>query len=181
MIFYLPNLLTIFRFFLVYPIVICIFENQFILAIGFFVLAGISDFLDGFLARKLDAISEFGMIADPIADKTLIIGTLISLSIVGEIDLWLAYMILGRDMIAVVGFILASILLSPYKVKTHFSGKAYTAFLLIFLGITILASAEIFSYQLLNILIISALIFSIFFSLLDYFRDPGVRLLKKVF
>ena len=65
--------------------------------------------------------------------------------------------------------------------KTHFSGKAYTAFLLIFLGITILASAEIFSHQLLNILIISALIFSIFFSLLDYFRDPGVRLLKKVF
>ena len=181
MIYFLPNLLTIFRFFLVYPVVICIFENQFIFAIGFFVLAGISDFLDGYLARKLSATSEFGMIADPIADKTLIIGTLISLSIVGEIDLWLAYMILGRDMIAVVGFILASILLSPYKVKTHFSGKAYTAFLLIFLGITILASAEIFSHQLLNILIISALIFSIFFSLLDYFRDPGVRLLKKVF
>ena len=121
------------------------------------------------------------MIADPIADKTLIIGTLISLSIVGEIDLWLAYMILGRDMIAVVGFILASILLSPYKVKTHFSGKAYTAFLLIFLGITILASAEIFSNQLFDILIISLLIFSIFFSLLDYFRDPGARLFKKVF
>ena len=121
MIYYLPNLLTIFRFFLVYPVVICIFENQFIFAIGFFVLAGISDFLDGYLARKLSATSEFGMIADPIADKTLIIGTLISLSIVGEIDLWLAYMILGRDMIAVVGFILASILLSPYKVKTHFS------------------------------------------------------------
>ena len=181
MIYYLPNLLTIFRFFLVYPIVICIFENQFIFAIGFFVLAGISDFLDGYLARKLSATSEFGMIADPIADKTLIIGTLISLSIVGKIDLWLAYMILGRDMIAVVGFILASILLSPYKVKTHFSGKAYTAFLLIFLGITILASAEIFSNQIFDILIISLLIFSIFFSLLDYFRDPGVRLFKKVF
>lgn len=181
MIYYLPNLLTIFRFFLVYPVVICIFENQFIFAIGFFVLAGISDFLDGYLARKLSATSEFGMIADPIADKTLIIGTLISLSIVGEIDLWLAYMILGRDMIAVVGFILASILLSPYKVKTHFSGKAYTTFLLIFLGITILAAAEIFSNQIFDILIISLLIFSIFFSLLDYFRDPGVRLFKKVF
>ena len=181
MIYYLPNLLTIFRFFLVYPVVICIFENQFIFAIGFFVLAGISDFLDGYLARKLSATSEFGMIADPIADKTLIIGTLISLSIVGEIDLWLAYMILGRDMIAVVGFILASILLSPYKVKTHFSGKAYTTFLLIFLGITILAAAEIFSNQIFDILIISLLIFSIFFSLLDYFRDPGARLFKKVF
>ena len=181
MINYLPNLLTIFRFFLVYPIVICIFEAQFVLAIGFFILAGISDFLDGYYARKLEAISEFGMIADPIADKTLVIGTLISLAIVGKIDLWLAYIILGRDMIAIVGFILSSVLLSPYKVKTHFSGKAYTAFLLIFLGVTILSSAEIFNNSILNLSIIFLLIVSIFLSLLDYLRDPGMKLMRKNF
>ena len=67
---FLPNFITLFRFFLVYPIVISIIENQFLLAIIFFILAGISDFFDGFLARKLEATSEFGMIADPIADKT---------------------------------------------------------------------------------------------------------------
>ncbi len=181
MINYLPNLLTIFRFFLVYPIVICIFETQFVLAIGFFILAGISDFLDGYYARKLEAISEFGMIADPIADKTLVIGTLISLAIVGKIDLWLAYIILGRDMIAIVGFILSSVLLNPYKVKTHFSGKAYTAFLLIFLGVTILSSAEIFNNSILNLSIIFLLIVSIFLSLFDYLRDPGMKLMRKIF
>ena len=155
---YLPNFLTLFRFFLVYPIVISIIENQFLLAIIFFILAGISDFFDGFLARKLEATSEFGMIADPIADKTLIIATLISLTIAGKVDLWIAYLVLGRDMIAVAGYILATILLSPYKVKTHFSGKVYTTFLLIFLGLVILSSANLFDNSFVNLIVIFVLI-----------------------
>lgn len=84
-------------------------------------------------------------------------------------------------MIAIVGFILSSVLLSPYKVKTHFSGKAYTAFLLIFLGVTILSSAEIFNNSILNLSIIFLLIVSIFLSLLDYLRDPGMKLMRKIF
>ena len=96
---FLPNFITLFRFFLVYPIVISIIENQFLLAIIFFILAGISDFFDGYLARKLKATSEFGMIADPIADKTLIIATLISLTIAGRVDLWIAYLVLGLSLI----------------------------------------------------------------------------------
>ena len=163
---FLPNFLTLFRFFLVYPIVISIIENQFLLAIIFFILAGISDFFDGFLARKLEATSEFGMIADPIADKTLIIATLISLTIAGKVDLWIAYLVLGRDMIAVAGYILATILLSPYKVKTHFSGKVYTTFLLIFLGLVILSSANLFDNSFVNLIVIFVLITSVFLSLL---------------
>ena len=178
---FLPNFLTLFRFFLVYPIVISIIENQFLLAIIFFILAGISDFFDGFLARKLEATSEFGMIADPIADKTLIIATLISLTIAGKVDLWIAYLVLGRDMIAVAGYILATILLSPYKVKTHFSGKVYTTFLLIFLGLVILSSANLFDNSFVNLIVIFVLITSVFLSLFDYFRDPGFSLYKKIF
>ena len=178
---FLPNFLTLFRFFLVYPIVISIIENQFLLAIIFFILAGMSDFFDGFLARKLEATSEFGMIADPIADKTLIIATLISLTIAGKVDLWIAYLVLGRDMIAVAGYILAAILLSPYKVKTHFSGKVYTTFLLIFLGLVILSSANLFDNSFVNLIVIFVLITSVFLSLFDYFRDPGFSLYKKIF
>ena len=178
---FIPNFITLFRFFLVYPIVISIIENQFLLAIIFFILAGISDFFDGFLARKLEATSEFGMIADPIADKTLIIATLISLTIAGKVDLWIAYLVLGRDMIAVAGYILATILLSPYKVKTHFSGKVYTTFLLIFLGLVILSSANLFDNSFVNLIVIFVLITSVFLSLFDYFRDPGFSLYKKIF
>ena len=70
----LPNLLTIFRFFLVYPIVLFILDNNFLWAILLYILAAITDFFDGLIARKYGLISEFGKIADPISDKTLILG-----------------------------------------------------------------------------------------------------------
>ena len=85
----IPNFLTVFRFFLVYPIVISILEENYQLTLFFFFLAGISDFLDGYLARKYSWESRFGKIFDPISDKVLVIATLISLSLVGEINIYL--------------------------------------------------------------------------------------------
>ena len=75
----IPNILTIFRFFLVYPIVLLILDSNFLWAILLYVLAAFTDFFDGFIARKFNYISDFGKIADPISDKTLILGALISL------------------------------------------------------------------------------------------------------
>jgi CDP-diacylglycerol--glycerol-3-phosphate 3-phosphatidyltransferase len=86
-------------------------------------LAAITDFFDGLIARKYDLVSEFGKIADPISDKTLILGALISLSLIGEIDSIMAFIILGRDVFVIVGFILASLLVKDYEVKPHFSLK----------------------------------------------------------
>ena len=106
----IPNILTIFRFFLVYPIVLFILDNNFLWAILLYILAAITDFFDGLIARKFNFVSEFGKVADPISDKTLILGALISLSLIGEIDLLMAFIILGRDVFVIVGFILASLL-----------------------------------------------------------------------
>ena len=126
----LPNLLTIFRFFLVYPIVLFILDNNFLWAILLYILAAITDFFDGLIARKYDLVSEFGKIADPISDKTLILGALISLSLIGEIDSIMAFIILGRDVFVIVGFILASLLVKDYEVRPHFSGKLNALFLI---------------------------------------------------
>ena len=70
----IPNILTIFRFFLVYPIVLFILDRNFLWAILLYVLAALTDFFDGLIARKFNYISDFGKIADPISDKTLILG-----------------------------------------------------------------------------------------------------------
>ena len=134
----IPNLLTIFRFFLVYPIVLFILDNNFLWAILLYFLAAITDFFDGLIARRYDYISDFGKIADPISDKTLILGALISLSLIGEIDLLMAFMILGRDVFVIVGFILASLLVKDYEVKPHITGKINALFLMIYLGLIII-------------------------------------------
>ena len=106
----IPNFLTVFRFFLVYPIVISILEENYQLTLFFFFLAGISDFLDGYLARKYSWESRFGKIFDPISDKVLVIATLISLSLVGEINIYLTMFLLSRDLFIIVGVILSSLL-----------------------------------------------------------------------
>jgi Phosphatidylglycerophosphate synthase len=72
----IPNLITALRFVLVIPISIYIYKENYFLALVLFIVAGISDGLDGYLARKFNWISEFGQIADPLADKCLILTTL---------------------------------------------------------------------------------------------------------
>ena len=90
------------------------------------------------IARRYEYTSDFGKIADPISDKTLILGALISLSLIGEIDLLMAFLILGRDVFVIVGFILASLLVKDYEVKPHITGKINALFLMIYLGLIII-------------------------------------------
>lgn len=177
----IPNLLTIFRFFLVYPIVLCIFESQFIWAIALYILAALTDFLDGFIARKYNLISNFGRIADPIADKTLIIGALLSLSLIGEINLTMTYIILGRDIFVISGFTLSTLLLDSFKVEPHFSGKANAFFLMLYLGLILInAVGLIVPIELINIVAIF-LIITIIWSIFAYFNNPGRKVLKEIF
>ena len=177
----IPNILTTFRFFLVYPIVLFILDNNFLWAILLYILAAITDFFDGLIARKFNFVSEFGKIADPISDKTLILGALISLSLIGEIDLLMAFIILGRDVFVIVGFILASLLVKDYEVKPHFSGKVNALFLMTYLGLIIINASgfNIFSEV---IFILELLLFiSVFLSIYYYLKYPGKGVFKQIF
>ena len=73
-----PNLITALRFILVIPISIYIYQENYFYALILFIVAGLSDGLDGYIARKFNWTSEFGQFADPLADKCLILVTLLS-------------------------------------------------------------------------------------------------------
>ena len=73
---FIPNLLSIIRIALVYPVLNNIFLGQFILSIIFFLIASITDALDGFLARRMNWQTNLGKILDPVADKLLLSGTI---------------------------------------------------------------------------------------------------------
>ena len=161
----IPNILTIFRFFLVYPIVLFILDSNFLWAILLYILAAITDFFDGLIARKFNFVSEFGKIADPISDKTLILGALISLSLIGEIDLLMAFIILGRDVFVIVGFILASLLVKDYEVRPHFSGKVNALFLMTYLGLIIINASGFYIFSEVIFILELLLIITIFLSI----------------
>ena len=176
----IPNILTVLRLLSVYPLIIFILEEQFFLALGIFFLAGISDLLDGFLARKFSWQSSFGQIVDPVADKTLVVATIISLGSIDLIEDWFMFMVLGRDLLIIVGVVLANYLISDYQVAPNYLGKLNTTILLLLVGI-ILIDAVGFLVTDIAIYWISILfIFTNTLSLIVYFIDPGIKILRNI-
>ena len=96
---HIPNALTLLRILLVPVVWWCIWQREYEKAIlsGFF--AGISDALDGYLARRWNATSRFGALADPIADKLLLSGSYLMFWLAREIAPWIAAIVIGRDLL----------------------------------------------------------------------------------
>jgi len=96
----LPNALTLFRIFLVPFLVVVLltkFEGREIVALGIFLIATATDFLDGWLARRRGEITTLGTLLDPIADKLLISAAFISLVEVGLVPAWMVVVVVARE------------------------------------------------------------------------------------
>jgi cardiolipin synthase (CMP-forming) len=94
---HLPNLLTAARLVLAPYLFLLMFRHQYHTIIPLFIIIGVTDVVDGFLARRLHAGSRLGAYLDPIADKILLSGTFLVLALTGAIESWLAAVVLGRD------------------------------------------------------------------------------------
>lgn len=96
----LPNLLTVLRIMLVPVLVVMLLVNTpegDVLAAVVFALASLTDFVDGYLARSRDSITTFGKLMDPLADKLLVIGALVSLVSLHRLPAWVAMVIIARE------------------------------------------------------------------------------------
>ena len=112
---FLPNSLTFLRLLLALPMGWLILRQQYDWALATGVLAGISDALDGFAARRLNAFSRFGAILDPIADKILILVTFLCLAEVGLVPWYLAIAVIARDLVIVAGASCYYALIGPFE------------------------------------------------------------------
>lgn len=99
----LPNAITVFRILLVPPIVLLLLYDRFAAALIVFSVAGISDAIDGFLAKRFHWSSELGALLDPIADKLLLVCCFVTLGYLGWIPLWLVAVVILRDLVIVSG------------------------------------------------------------------------------
>jgi len=123
----LPNLITLGRILLVPVVVWAIASGQWPIAFLVFVIAGISDAVDGFLAKRLGMTSDLGAHLDPLADKALIVSIYVALGITGAIPRWLVILVVSRDILIVGGVMLAWFVGRPMRVKPLLVSKLNTA------------------------------------------------------
>ncbi|MBV1880838.1 MAG: CDP-alcohol phosphatidyltransferase family protein [Pseudomonadales bacterium] len=122
----LPNAITIFRIVLIIPVVSALLSEDFLAALLLFFIAGASDGLDGFLARRYDWSSEFGALVDPLADKILLVFTYIALAIIGIFPIWFVVIVVARDVLVLGGVVFYSLFWEPVKGRPTLMGKACT-------------------------------------------------------
>jgi cardiolipin synthase (CMP-forming) len=123
----LPNLITIGRILLVPVIVWAIGSGQMQIAFLVFLIAGVSDAVDGFLAKRLSMTSDLGAHLDPLADKALIVSIYVALGITEAIPRWLVILVVSRDILIVGGVMLAWFVGKPMRVKPVLVSKLNTA------------------------------------------------------
>ncbi|WP_377847795.1 CDP-alcohol phosphatidyltransferase family protein [Bosea sp. UC22_33] len=123
----IPNLITIGRLFLVPLVIVMIINANWDAAFILFVVAGISDAVDGFLAKRCGMASELGAWLDPVADKALIVSIYITLAVVGAIPVWLVVLVVARDLMIVAAVILSWLLDKPLTIAPIVVSKLNTA------------------------------------------------------
>jgi cardiolipin synthase (CMP-forming) len=110
-------------------------------ALVVFAAAGLSDALDGYLAKTFSLTSKFGAWLDPAADKLLMLASFLTLSAVGASPWWLAAVVIGRDVVIVAGVIAALAMRAPLEVKPLIVGKVSTVIQVIYVGLLLLLAA----------------------------------------
>ena len=99
----IPNILTVSRFFLIPFIIYFILKEQYILALVLLVISGLTDVLDGFIARKFNFITNFGKLIDPLADKTTQIAVLLTLAFKNIIPFWIIIVVVIKEAAMIAG------------------------------------------------------------------------------
>jgi cardiolipin synthase len=128
----IPNLITLGRILLVPVVVWAISSGTMWIAFVLFVVAGVSDAVDGFLAKRFNMTTELGRYLDPLADKALIVSIYLALGINGTIPRWLVILVVSRDILIVGGIMLSWLMGDPLKIKPLWVSKINTAAQIIF-------------------------------------------------
>ena len=100
---YVPNILTIIRFFLIPVIISYLLQGNYILSFVFLTVSGLTDVLDGFIARKFNFITNFGKLIDPLADKATQISVLTVLTIQNIIPSWILIVVIVKEFVMIAG------------------------------------------------------------------------------
>jgi cardiolipin synthase (CMP-forming) len=134
----LPNLITLGRVILVPLVFWLLITGQTQAAFFAFIVAGVSDAVDGWLAKSFGWTTELGAYLDPLADKLLIVSIFLALGVDGKLPLWLVIAVVSRDILIVIAVVLSWLLGNPVRIHPLIVSKANTLSQIVLAG-TVLA------------------------------------------
>src|SRR5258706_3855885 len=134
---HLPNLICLLRIALVWPLIRSLLGGDYQTTLWVFVIAAVSDGLDGFLAKRFGWTSELGRMLDPVADKLLLVSLFLVATWIGLIPRWLTVLAVARDVMIGVGSLTFISLWGPLHGRPMLVSKVNTLFQLLYLLIVI--------------------------------------------
>ena len=137
--FNLPNLLTGLRLLTAPVVALMLWRGDDAMALILFAAAGLSDAVDGWLAKRFGWTTPLGRLLDPAADKLLMLFAFGTLAVIGAVPLWLAAVVIGRDGLLIVGVGLGWALGRPFAIEPSALGKASTVLQVVYVAVTLVA------------------------------------------
>jgi len=165
---WIPNIISIFRILLILPVLLLIFKSQYQWALFLFLIAGLSDALDGYLAKHFGWRTRVGALLDPVADKLLVAGAYIVLAWLNLIPFWLATIVVSRDLIIAIGVFIYSFIIEPFEGEATRISKINTFLELLFVLVILCSIAFDWPANSVITVIGSAVLVTVFISGIDY-------------
>ena len=175
----IPNIITALRFLLVPPVVILLLQERFTAALIVFGVAGLSDGLDGFLARRFDWRSRLGGIMDPLADKLLVVSSFVTLGWLGLIPAWLVLLVILRDLVIIAGATFYHMRIEQFDAEPSVASKLNTAAqILLVLAVLYSSGIHTLPVMLMDVLLYGVLVTTLW-SGFDYVWTWGRRAMHR--
>ena len=138
---HIPNLICLVRLGLIWPVASALHGGRYVLALGLFVAAAVSDGLDGFLAKRFNWISDLGKVLDPAADKLLLMTVFVECAWLGIVPWWVTAAAVARDVMIGLGALIYRLWFGPLHGRPTVLSKINTAAQLLYLAIAVLGAA----------------------------------------
>ena len=177
----IPNLICLARIVLVIPIIRSLWQEQFMLSLLLIIIAGLSDILDGYLAKKNNWRSYLGAVLDPAADKILLVSLFLPLQSMDLIPLWLTLTVVIRDLMIIFGLSLYRYFVGVPQPKPTRISKFNTTLQLVFIIFVILAQGVLFPFEIMAMVCGSLVFVTSILSGLDYWIIWSIEARKKIY
>jgi len=142
----LPNLITLSRIALAPAFIVLLNEGEYVLSLLLFVIAGFSDGLDGFIAKRYHCETRLGGILDPAADKILLVSAYVMLTVLGHLPFWLMVAVAFRDLLIVGGYLVYTSMYGPVQMRPSRLSKVNTLMQILLIVTVLVEQATGFGY-----------------------------------